>query len=71
MQSWIAENPGWNSLAWRSDVLAMRLFAWLAHFDEITKRDQDDPLRHAMLTSMVAQLRYLSRTASWEVGGAV
>ena len=69
VQSWIAENPGWNSLAWRSDVLAMRLFAWLAHFDEIAKRDQDDPLRHAMLTSIVAQLRHLARTASWQVVG--
>jgi uncharacterized heparinase superfamily protein len=69
VQSWIAENPGWNSLAWRSDVLAMRLFAWLAHFDEIAKRDQDDPLRHAMLTSIVAQLRHLARTASWQVAG--
>jgi len=70
VQSWIAENPGWNSLAWRSDVLAMRLFAWLAHFDEIAKRDQDDPVRHAMLTSIVAQLRHLARTASWQVTGA-
>jgi uncharacterized heparinase superfamily protein len=70
VQSWIAENPGWKSLAWRSDVLATRLFAWIVHFDEITKRDQDDALRQAMLTSMVAQLRHLSRTASWEVSGA-
>ena len=70
VQSWIAENPGWKSLAWRSDVLATRLFAWVVHFDEITKRDQDDTLRHAMLTSMVAQLRHLSRMASWEVSGA-
>jgi uncharacterized heparinase superfamily protein len=70
VQSWIAENPGWKGLAWRSDVLATRLFAWIVHFDEITKRDQDDALRQAMLTSMVAQLRHLSRTASWEVSGA-
>ena len=70
VQSWIAENPGWNSLAWRPDVLAMRLFAWLAHFDEIARRDQDDPLRHAMLTSIVAQLRHLARTVSCQVAGA-
>lgn len=70
VQSWIAENPGWNSLAWRSDVLATRLFAWIVHFDEIAKRDQDDALRRAMLTSLVAQLRHLARTASWQVAGA-
>jgi uncharacterized heparinase superfamily protein len=51
-------------------VLATRLFAWIVHFDEIVKRDQDDPLRRAMLTSMVAQLRHLSRTAPWEAAGA-
>ena len=70
VQSWISENPGWNSLAWRSDVLATRLFAWIVHFDEIAKRDQDDALRRAMLTSLVAQLRHLARTASWQVTGA-
>lgn len=70
VQSWIAENPGWKSLPWRSDVLATRLFAWVVHFDEIVKRDQDDSLRRAMLTSMAAQLRHLSRTAPWETAGA-
>jgi uncharacterized heparinase superfamily protein len=70
VQSWIAENANWNTLAWRSDVLATRVFAWLVHFDEIVKRDQEDPLRRAMLTSLVAQIRHLARTASWEVTGA-
>jgi uncharacterized heparinase superfamily protein len=70
VQSWIAENQGWKSLAWRSDVLATRIFAWIAYFDEIAKRDRGDPLRRAMLTSLVAQLRHLVRTASWEVAGA-
>src|SRR6201987_1575428 len=40
VQSWIAENTRWNTLAWRSDVLATRIFAWIVHFDEIVKRDQ-------------------------------
>lgn len=70
VQSWIAENTKWTSPAWRSDVLATRLFAWIVHFDEIVRRDQDDPLRRAMLTSLVAQLRHLARTASWEAAGA-
>jgi uncharacterized heparinase superfamily protein len=70
IQSWIADNAGWNSLAWRSDILGTRIFAWIAHFDEIVKRDQEDDLRRAILTSLVAQLRHLARTASWEVGGA-
>src|SRR6266849_6406657 len=40
VQSWIAENTGWNSIAWRSDILATRIFAWIVHFDELVKRDQ-------------------------------
>ena len=70
VQGWIAENTSWNSVAWRSDILATRVFAWIVHFDEIVKRDQDDVLRRAMLASLVAQLRHLARTASWEVAGA-
>ncbi len=70
IQTWISDNAGWNGLAWRSDVLATRIFAWIVHFDELVKRDQDDPLRRAMLTSLVAQLRHLGRTASWELAGA-
>ena len=70
VRSWLRENNGWHSLAWRSDVLATRVFAWVAHFDEIVRRDQDHSLRRAMLTSMAAQLRHLARTASWEVAGA-
>jgi len=70
VRSWLRENRGWHSIAWRSDVLATRVFAWVAHFDEIVRRDQDHSLRRAMLTSMAAQLRHLARTATWEVAGA-
>jgi uncharacterized heparinase superfamily protein len=70
VQSWIAENNGWSGLAWRSDVVATRVFAWIAYLDEIVRRGQDDPLRRAMLTSLVSQIRHLARTASWESTGA-
>ena len=70
VQSWIAENTSWKGAPWRSDVLATRLFVWIAYFDEIVKRDQDDPLRRTILTSLVAQLRHLARTAAWEATGA-
>src|SRR5437660_5106863 len=49
VESWIAENTGWTGIAWRSDVLATRVFAWIAHFDEIGRRHQADPLPRAML----------------------
>ena len=70
VQSWLRENTAWHGLTWRSDVLATRIFAWIAQFDEIVRRDHDQALRRAMLTSIVAQLRHLARTASWEVTGA-
>ena len=70
VQSWLHENSGWHGIGWRSDVLATRVFAWVAQFDEIVRHDQDHTLRRAMLTSIAAQLRHLARTASWEVGGA-
>ncbi|HEV2303257.1 MAG TPA: heparinase II/III family protein [Stellaceae bacterium] len=68
--AWLAENPASDRLGWRSDVLASRIFAWIAHFDEIAPRDTDQALREAMLTSLSAQLRHLARTANWEVAGA-
>ncbi len=69
-QSWLRENTAWDGVAWRSDVLATRVFSWIAHFDEIVRHDQDHTLRRAMLASIAAQLRHLARTASWEVTGA-
>src|SRR5208337_2779270 len=70
VQGWLGENPAWHNLTWRSDVAATRIFAWIAQFDEIAGRDQDQALRRAMLGSLSAQLRHLARTASWEVAGA-
>jgi uncharacterized heparinase superfamily protein len=70
VRSWLSDNSAWHGVTWRSDVLATRVFAWLAQFDEIVRRDQDHTLRRAILTSIAAQLRHLARTANWEVAGA-
>ena len=70
MRSWLAENAAWHPVAWRSDVLATRLTSWLVHLDEIAHRENDRPLRRAILASAAAQLRHLSRTAQWELTGA-
>jgi uncharacterized heparinase superfamily protein len=69
-RSWVADNLHWHAIAWRSDVLATRLCAWLAHFGELAGRDEDQALHRALLASFVAQLRHLGRTASWECAGA-
>ena len=70
IRSWLAENGSWDAVAWRSDVLATRLYAWLVHLDEIANRDADRVLRRVILGSLAAQLRHLSRTAAWELTGA-
>jgi uncharacterized heparinase superfamily protein len=70
VQSWLADNPTWHPLAWRSDVLATRIFAWIVHFEELAGRDADRPLRRAMLASIARQVRHLARTATWELSGA-
>jgi uncharacterized heparinase superfamily protein len=70
VRSWIADNSRLRGIAWRSDVLATRIFAWIVHFDEIAGRGADPALRRAVLESLVAQLRHLWRTAPWEQNGA-
>lgn len=70
IQSWLRENTRWDPVAWRSDVIATRIFSWGVHLDEIAGRDTDRALRRAMLTALSAQLRHLSRTAAWELSGA-
>jgi uncharacterized heparinase superfamily protein len=68
--SWLDEGIACHAVAWRSDVLATRLFAWITNFDDLAGRDQDPVLRRSMLASLAAQLRHLARTASWELDGA-
>ncbi len=70
VQSWLAKDIAWHAVAWRSDVLATRLFAWITHFDDLAGRDQDQAFRRTMLASLAVQLRHLARTASWELDGA-
>ena len=69
VQSWIAECRAWHPVAWRSDVAATRILAWIVHFDEIASREADRTLRRAMLASIAAQIRHLARVAGWELTG--
>lgn len=69
VQSWLAESSAWHPIAWRSDVVATRIFAWIVHFEEIAGRETDRPLRRAMLASLARQVRHLARTAAWELAG--
>jgi len=70
IHSWLRENARWDPVAWRSDVIATRIFSWGVHLDDIAARDTDRPLRRAILAALAAQLRHLWRTAGWELSGA-
>lgn len=70
VQSWLAARISWHAVAWRSDVLATRLFTTIAYFDDIAGRDKNSAFRRALLIGLAAQLRHLARTAAWEEEGA-
>ena len=69
VRSWLVESSGWHPIAWRSDVVANRIFAWIVHFEELAGRETDRQLRRAMLASIARQVRHLARTAAWEQVG--
>lgn len=70
VQSWLSDGAAWHPVSWRPDVGATRILAWIVHFDELAGRDSDRALRRAMLSSIAAQVRHLSRVAGWELTGA-
>lgn len=70
VQSWLAEQAGFRqSVAWRSDVMGTRLFAWITHLNEITAGEKDPVLKRAVVASIAKQYRHLNRTALREVEG--
>jgi uncharacterized heparinase superfamily protein len=66
---WIERNGRWSLPAWRSDVAAARIVAWLSHYDTFFASGEDD-FRHAVIGSIAAQLRHLNRAWRLETAGA-
>ncbi len=66
---WIARNRAWSLPAWRSDVLAVRLAAWLFNYDTFFASGDDDFQRH-LLGSIGRQIRHLDRALHLETHGA-
>src|SRR6267154_832388 len=50
--TWIAGNATWHVPAWRSDILAARLIAWVTQFESFFAAGGDDRLRDALLASI-------------------
>jgi uncharacterized heparinase superfamily protein len=69
VQEWLAQKPDMGSIAWHPDVLATRLFAWIAHFDDIVGNQNEDFTR-LVLASMSRQYRHLLRIGLSGLAGA-
>lgn len=69
VDSWIAANRRWSLPAWRSDVAARRIVAWLAHYETFFASG-DEGFRDRLAASLAAQLRHLRRAWRWETHGA-
>lgn len=65
---WLAKQTNWEETAWRPDVLARRLFAWLGQHDFFCASAPDD-YRQAYLTGLNRQARHLHRVLPGGVDG--
>lgn len=59
LSDWIATQSRWTSLSFRPDVLAVRIAAWLAHYDFLAVGG-DATFEAALRQSLVQQVRHLS-----------
>ncbi len=66
---WIVHHRAWSLPAWRSDVLAARLTAWLSHYDTFFASGEDD-FRRRVVASIARQIRHLDRAMRLETHGA-
>jgi uncharacterized heparinase superfamily protein len=66
---WIVHNRAWSLPAWRSDVLAARLTAWLSHYDTFFASGEDE-FRRRVIASIAMQIRHLDRAMRLETQGA-
>ncbi len=66
---WIERNYRWSLPAWRSDVTAARIVAWLSSYDTFFASGEDD-FREAIVSSTAVQLRHLDRAWQLETAGA-
>ena len=59
---WITEFGQWNRYAWRNDLLAERLFAWLANWSALLDADRNSPKAATRRINMLRQLKRLRIT---------
>lgn len=62
VSDWISLQRTWNTIAWRPDVVARRVIAWLMHAPFLLQ-DADPRFYRRFLRSLSRQVRFLNRTA--------
>jgi len=67
--AWIDLYPTWEPVAWRSDILASRIVAWLTHYP-VFFADPDHGVSEKLMSSVAQQLRHLRRVAGCELDAA-
>lgn len=66
---WIENQSNWQEIAWRPDVLATRLYAWLGQHDFFCA-SADDEYRRRYLATLARQTKHLARVLPGGVEGA-
>ncbi|MDE0780027.1 MAG: heparinase II/III family protein [Alphaproteobacteria bacterium] len=66
---WIERQSSWQEIAWRPDVLATRLHAWLGQHDFFCA-SADGPYRRRYLATIARQSKHLARVLPAGVEGA-
>ncbi len=69
VDDWLTRQANWHEIAWRPDVLACRIAAWLGQHDFFCA-SADDVYRRQYLASLTRQARHLSRVLPGGVEGA-
>lgn len=66
---WIQRNEHWSLPAWRSDVVATRIVAWMS-CNETLFASGEDSFRRKLVQSLSSQIRHLERAWLLETDGA-
>jgi uncharacterized heparinase superfamily protein len=69
VESWIAQHRRWSALAWRADILATRLCAWLTMADFLLT-GADGAFAARFYDSLARQARHLRRATPGDMTGS-
>ena len=68
IRNWISTNDRWSPIAWRADILGIRLVSWLTHYGFLAA-ESDAEFRDPFFKSVNRQTKHLLRSARLEMWG--